>query len=269
MTAAKMQAERKGFNSWVDAHEHIKFTKIALRRWKLSSVVAALRTWRQLLRTRAAMHRSLLHLSRQQSAKAWRSWMVLYAQRRLMRRAAAAFCNHFVFKAFNGWLASAKARHARLTRLRAGLVSLTHTNVRKAWNSWIGAVLALVPLKRGMAHWRNRPASRAFGKLQVVAAKRRQLRARLFRLVNRKLTKAFGSWRAKFVTKYDRKLWRLGAAMVQPRKRRALNQWLFHVRGKARLRGLVNSFKGARRGESCFGPRTHLSLLGSLPCEEI
>ena len=139
---------------------------------------------------------------------------------------------------------------------------MMHSEVKRALNTWIAAKAALNPLRRGIAHWRNAPLKKAFNSMSHNVRRREKMRAVVYRLRHRLVSKAVVTWRARIASGLLRRLTKLGKAWVHHPKRKALNTWIAYYRGQRRLLGLVKTFKGdaTRRGFNTWRAATQRRL---------
>ena len=255
MAAALMISERRALNSWREAYEYIKFARHAVRYWRNATIAGAFRTWhRDTALTLAALRRSAGYMFYRSTARALRSWLATVEDQKALRRAVFAFTNVGLRKGINSWVSFTGHRRERMYRVRAGFMTMLHGEVRRALNSWIHAMKALMPLRRGIAYWRNAPQAKAMFKLRLHAYTMHKLYRFAFRLANQKLSKAMSAWRARFEGR--RKFGRVGAAWYYRPQRLAMNSWIHHYRGKRRLRGLILAWKGTRRSFNAWKAAT-------------
>ena len=186
--------------------------------------------------------RAMARLIHRGAARAWRSWLELLADRARMRRALAGFANAAILKAMNSWLAWSEAHAEQMRKALFGASAFLNIAVRRAWNAWRSALASVGPLRRAMSHLLSRKLSKGLNKLVAMAQKRRELRAKLYRLAHIKAGRAVNSWKANAASR--RRVGRVGAGWLHRAERKALNSWFFYVAGKLRLAALVHSWRG-------------------------
>lgn len=253
LSAFVNQSSRRAWNRWAGAVVRASEIRAQLRACLMVAERKAFNGWHANFEHERYVAASLAHFVHHSEARAWRQWRHACDTLRTLLRGLAGFHSSLVRKAYNTWLEACEERARRLYALRGALNSLRNGESRRAFNSWLRhraqRQKSLQPLLRGLAHWRNAPVSKALNRLVAAAAGRRRIRTILFRWRNRKLASAVRAWRSRVLGRREVPLTlRLGLALRHPRQRRALNSWLFHIRGKQRLRALVLSFKGHRRG---------------------
>ena len=247
MASALMFDERKAFNSWHDTYEHVKYSKRALRFWKGGSVGTCFMRWARNHVASNTMRRAGFHFRNMGAARAWNSWMRFLREKTQMRRAMAAFAGDGLLKGLNKWAEFAILRRERCRRAVQGASAFLGAEARRAWNTWTMAVSACAPIRKAMMFWMGVPEAKAWFKWRRLISARASLRQKLYRLANQKLSRGMMSWKAWMVT--ARKKRKIGSAFRHPGKRRGFNTWIFYLRGRRRLRGLVYSWKyGVRAG---------------------
>ena len=247
MRAVLMFDERKALNTWRANAIDDSFARTARLHWKNCIRGHSYRRWRlQAARGRVLRHavRFFLNLA---VSKAWRSWLDAHDQMLLLRRAFVGFANAECVRSINTWVAYVEAVDERRRKALSGVAAFLNIEVRRVWNSWVGAITNLGPLHRAIAHWGNAPMSRALFHLKQHAANTHLLRQRLFRIANMRLGKGFNTWGSNVQRR--RRAGRFGAAFIHRHARRGFNSWLAHWRGKKRLRAIMQSWRGGvRRG---------------------
>jgi protein SFI1 len=236
---------RKAFNSLKAAHEHLKYVLSSIAHWRRAAEVRALRTWRIYAAEVLRAKRAMMHLMNRSLVVGFNSWLSFMETRLTMRAALSAFVNVALRKAVNTWRAMVDARLLMLFTLNGAAVSLMSRELRRGFNTWRSAVEALAPLKRAAAHWGNTPLTKGFNKLSACARERRRMRGIAFRLRNRQLSKCVMSWKRNMPKRSSRKA--AGAFRHYP-ERKAFNSLVENMRRRRRLIGILNAFKGHRRG---------------------
>ena len=262
MRSALRVAERKAFNSWRENAADDFLGRRALSYWLKAELVLGFRKWRVGLRSLERLRRSLAHFTLFAAVKALNTWISRVAEAFTLRRALGAFANSALRKGWNSWLHLAELRRLSADKARAGLRIMMHSEVKRALNTWIAAKAALNPLRRGIAHWRNAPLKKAFNSMSHNVRRREKMRAVVYRLRHRLVSKAVVTWRARIASGLLRRLTKLGKAWVHHPKRKALNTWIAYYRGQRRLLGLVKTFKGdaTRRGFNTWRAATQRRL---------
>ena len=161
MRGALSIALRKGMNSWKEVHAGVLHAKASMAHWKNAGLYKSWRKWSGGLGNLAQIRRSLKHLMQHNLVKGLNSWLLFMERRATMRSALMSLVRASSRKALNSWIACAAQRKAQRERASAALFTLKNVPLRKALNSIKALAVAMQPLKRAMAHWRNVPLTKA------------------------------------------------------------------------------------------------------------
>merc|ERR1712087_797122 len=135
-------------------------------------------------------------------------------------------------------------RAAAMQRMTTAMRVMVGSSSKRAINSWKQRVRDLAPLRRGAAHWRNKPATKAIFKLHFHAQKRIQIRGKIYRLQHKKLGDCYNTWVHHATSNRQRS--RPASSWFMRAERKAINTWLHWSYQRRRLRGLLMSFKKPR-----------------------